>query len=124
TSITTTTTHTGTYAALLGSINATNGDSTVAQTFTAPAGSSQLSFWYNLNCPDSVTYDWATATLKDNTTSTTTTVLAHTCTVNQGWKQITAAITPNHSYTLTLTSHDDNFAGDGTATYYDDIATS
>ena len=36
----------------------------------------------------------------------------------------TATITAGHSYTLTLTSRDDNFSGDPTATKYDDVATS
>jgi hypothetical protein len=114
--------HSGTHAVLLGSTNPTNGDSKVSQTFTAPAGSTQLSFWYNMNCPDDVTYDWATATLKDNTTGTTATVLARTCTLGAGWKQVTAAVTAGHSYTLTLVSHDENNPGDATDTTYDDIA--
>jgi serine protease len=76
-------------------------------------------------CPDTVTYDWATATLKDNTSGTTTTVLAKTC-VNpsSGWKQVSSALTAGHSYTLTLTSHDDNYAGDPTYTLYDDVTVS
>ena len=75
-------------------------------------------------CPDTVTYDWATATLKDNTTGTTTTVLAKTCTQGAGWKQVTKAVTAGHSYTLTLTSKDDNYAGDPTYTLYDDVTVS
>ena len=94
----------------------------MSQTFTAPAGTSKVSFWYSLNCPDDVTYDWATATLKDNTTATTVTVLAKTCTVGAGWKQVTGTVTAGHSYTLTLVSHDENNPGDATDTTYDDIA--
>jgi hypothetical protein len=116
--------HSGTYAARVGSTAATNGDSNAAQTFTAPSGSSSLSFWYNLTCPDTVTYDWATATLKDNTAGTTATVLAKTCVASSGWKQVTAPVTAGHSYTLTLTSHDDNYAGDPTYTLYDDASVS
>src|SRR5207244_2804614 len=56
--------HSGTYAALVGSTSPTNGDSTVAQTFTAPTGATGLSLWYKVVCPDSITYDWATVTLK------------------------------------------------------------
>jgi hypothetical protein len=122
TSIVSSPVHSGTHAALLGSTSPTNGDSKVSQTFTAPAGSAQLSFWYNMNCPDDVTWDWATATLKDNTTGTTATVLARTCTLGAGWKQVTAAVTAGHSYTLTLVSHDENNPGDATDTTYDDIA--
>src|SRR5205823_13914069 len=66
--------------------------------------------------------DWATATLRDNTTATTTTVLARTCTINLGWKQVTTSVTAGHNYTLRLISHDDNFAGDPTFTKYDDVS--
>ncbi|WP_438295445.1 hypothetical protein [Streptomyces sp. HUAS TT7] len=116
--------HTGTYVARVGGTTPTNGNSSIAQTFTAPGGSPSLSFWYDVFCPDTVTYDWATATLKDNTTGTTTTPLAKTCTNNQGWKQKTAALTSGHSYTLTLLSKDDNYPGDPTYTLYDDVVVS
>ncbi|WP_425558640.1 hypothetical protein [Catenulispora subtropica] len=116
--------HSGAYAARLGGTTPTNGDSSAAQSFTAPSGSSKVSFWYNVTCPDTVTYDWATATLRDNTAGTTTTVLAKTCVSSSGWKQVTASITAGHSYTLTLTSHDDNYAGDPTYTLFDDVAAS
>jgi hypothetical protein len=115
--------HSGTYAARLGSTNPTNGDSSITQTFTAPAGSNQLTFWYKMTCPDTVTYDWATATLKDNTTGTTTTILPKVCATNSTWVQDSATITAGHSYTLTLISHDDNYAGDPTYTLFDDVAT-
>ncbi|QKV80677.1 hypothetical protein [Amycolatopsis sp. Hca4] len=112
--------HGGTYAARVGSTSP-SGDASIAQTFTVPSGVTQLSFWYSVTCPDTVTYDWATAALKDNTSGTTTTPLAKTCTNGAGWKQITAAVTAGHSYTLTLASHDDNYTGDPTYTLYDDI---
>jgi hypothetical protein len=116
--------HTGTYAALLGATNPTNGASNIAQTFTAPTGSTTLGFWYNVTCPDRVQHDWATATLKDNTANTTVTMLAKTCVANSGWIHVTRAITAGHSYILTLTSKDDNHAGDPTYTKYDDVGTS
>jgi subtilase family serine protease len=115
--------HSGSYGAMLGSTSPSN-TSTAAQTFTAPTGSSKLSFAYNVTCPDTVTYDWATATLKDNTTGTTSTVLAKTCVSSSGWITKSATITAGHSYTLTLTSKDDNYAGDATYTYYDDVTVS
>ena len=117
-----TTAHSGSYSGMAGSTSPTNGDSTIAQTVTAPTGSSTLSFWYRVVCPDTVTYDWATVTLKDNTSGTTTTVLAKTCTNTGTWSQVTASVTAGHSYTLTLTSHDDNYAGDPTYTLYDDVS--
>jgi hypothetical protein len=118
-----TTAHSGSGAAEVGGTSPTNGDSSIAQTFTAPAGSSSLSFWYLVNCPDTLTYDWATATLRDNTSGTTTTVLAKTCNTANVWAHVTSPITAGHSYTLTLISHDDDFASDPTYTLYDDVAT-
>ena len=111
--------HGGTYCARLGSTTPTNGDSSIAQTFTAPTGATSLSVWYKETCPDTVTYDWALATLKDNTTGTTATVIAKACVTN-AWTNATSAVTAGHSYTLTLTSHDDNYSSDPTYTLYDD----
>ncbi len=119
-----TTAHSGTYSAQAGSTSPTNGDSSISQTFTMPAGTSSVSFWYNITCPDTVTYDWATATLKDNTTNTTTTILANTCTSGAGWVQVSGAATAGHSVTLTLTSHDDNYSADPTYTLFDDVSVS
>ncbi len=123
TSVTTSGPHSGTYAAEVGSSSPST-TSSITQTFTAASGNTKLTFWYDVTCPDTVTYDWATATLKDNTTGTTTTVLAKTCVANSGWVQKTASIVAGHSYTLTLTSKDDNYPGDPTYTLYDDVATS
>jgi serine protease len=123
TSVTTSGPHSGTHAAQLGNSSPSN-TSSIVQTFTAGTGNTTLSFWYNVTCPDTVTYDWATATLKDNTTNTSKTVLAKTCVSSSGWKQVTSAITAGHSYTLTLTNKDDNYPGDPTFTKYDDVATS
>ncbi len=112
--------HGGTFCARLGSTIPTNGDSSVAQTFTAPAGTTQLALWYKETCPDTITYDWALATLKDNTSGTTASVVAKNCATTP-WTQATSAVTAGHSYTLTLLSHDDNYSGDPTYTLYDDV---
>ncbi len=124
TGVTTSDPHSGTYAALLGSSSPTNGNSSIAQTFTAPSGSSHLTFWYNVYCPDTLTYDWATATLRDNTSRTSRTVLPKTCNTNNTWVQVSVTITAGHSYTITLVSHDDDYFADPTSTKYDDVATS
>lgn len=123
TSATTSAAHSGSYGAMVGSTGPTN-TSSLAQSFTAPSGTSKVSFWYNVTCPDTVTYDWATATLQDTTAGTTTTLLAKTCTKGAGWKQVTGTVTAGHNYTLTLTNKDDNYAGDATYTYYDDVTVS
>lgn len=117
-----TTAHSGSFSAEAGSSSPTNGNSSIAQTFTAASGTTTLSFWYQVHCPDTVQFDWATATLRDNTAGTTRTILARTCTNNNTWVQVTASITAGHSYTLTLTNRDDNFAGDPTFTLFDDVA--
>jgi hypothetical protein len=116
--------HSGSFGAQLGATTATNGDSSIAQTFTMPSSSPSLSFWYNNHCPDTLTYDWATATLHDNVSGTTTTLLPKICSNPGGvWTQVTynAASNAGHSVTLTLTSHDDNFGADPTYTWYDDV---
>jgi len=113
--------HGGSFAAQVGGTAPTSGDSSIAQTFTAPTGATTLSFWYQVHCPDTVTYDWATATLKNNGTGTTTTLLANTCTNTGTWTQVSSAVTAGVSYTLTLISHDDNYASDPTYTLYDDV---
>ncbi|TMB11386.1 MAG: hypothetical protein E6J65_26965, partial [Deltaproteobacteria bacterium] len=116
--------HSGTYSARVGGTSPTNGDSSISQTFTVPTGQTLLSFWYQVHCPDTVTYDWATATLQDNTTNTTTTILARICTNSGSWVSTSAGVTAGHSYTLTFISHDDNYPGDPTYTLYDDVALS
>jgi hypothetical protein len=116
--------HSGTYCARLGTTTPTNGDSSINQSFTAPAATTTLSFYYKMTCPDTVTYDWATATLKDNTAGTSKTVLAKTCATNSAYVNVTTATTAGHSYTLTLTSHDDNYSADPSYTLYDDVTIS
>ncbi len=119
-----TTAHSGSFSAMLGSTSPTNGNSSIKQTFTAASGNTTLTFWYQVHCPDTVQFDWATATLRDNTAGTTTTILPRTCNNNGTWVKVTASITAGHSYTLTLTNRDDNFAGDPTFTLFDDVSTS
>src|SRR6266853_6051034 len=51
--------HSGNFAAMAGSTSPTAGDSNIIQTFTAAPGDTTLSFWYNVTCPDTVSFDWA-----------------------------------------------------------------
>jgi hypothetical protein len=113
--------HGGTYCARLGSSAATTGDSSIAQRFTVPSGASQLGIWYASSCPDTVTYDWVTITLQDTTAVTTTTVLPRTCASSFTWTNVTSAVVVGHSYTLTITSHDDGYPTDPTFTLADDV---
>jgi hypothetical protein len=105
--------HAGRLAARAGLPTPTRGSSSVGQTFNA--NGTALSFWYADSCPDQVQVSWATATLADNTTHKTVLVLAKTCARHSGWKRLSATLVAGQSYTLTLTSHDDNdkAAGDG-----------
>jgi phosphate-induced protein 1 len=118
-----TTAHGGRYAAQCGGASPTNGNSSITQTFKVPSTGGTLSFWYRVTCPDTVQYDWATATLKDNSTNKTVTLLPKTCTNNGTWVQLSKSVATNagHSVTLTLTSRDDNYPGDPTYTLFDDV---
>ena len=115
--------HSGAWAGRGGSTAATVGDSSLSQTFAVPAGGGTLSFWYQVACHDTVSYDWATATLRDNATATTAALLPRTCTNSGAWVQVSASLAAQagHSVTLTLTSHDDGFAADPTYTGWDDV---
>lgn len=113
----------GTYAAQLGSLSPSNGDSTISQTFTVPAGATTVSFWYKIVCPDSLTFDWFVATITDTTTSSSVTMVPKTCSNNGSWQQATAPVTAGHTVQLTLTSHGD-LAGDPTYTLIDDVSAS
>ena len=119
-----TTAHSGHYSAQVGGILPTNGDSRVSQTFKAPSGTRTLSFWYQVNCQDTLPYDWATATLKDNGSKKVTTILVETCNLDAQWVKVSATITAGHSYTLSLISYDDNHPNDPTYTLYDDVLVS
>ena len=74
-----------------------------------------------MTCPDSAAYDWATATLYDNTKSSLTWAMPNICEVSAAWKKVTIGITSGHSYTLTLISHDDNTYKDPSYTLFDQI---
>ncbi|HEY2030813.1 MAG TPA: hypothetical protein VGH20_16565 [Myxococcales bacterium] len=114
--------HTGTFSGSLGSSSPST-DSTLIQTVTMPAGATTLSFWYRVFCNDTITFDWVTATLRDNTTGTTVTALPKTCTNNNTYVQVSVNVTAmrGHSVTLTLVNHDDNHVGDATFTDFDDV---
>jgi serine protease len=122
TSIVTSPVHSGARAAVAGSVtNRTNGDSSVSQAFVASG--STLSFSYRVRCAETVSVDWATATLVDNTTGVSTTVLPRTCTNTGTWVTVTATIVAGDRYTLKLVNHDNNSRTSGRNTYtvFDDV---
>ncbi|MDQ1663277.1 MAG: hypothetical protein QOJ68_3257 [Blastococcus sp.] len=115
--------HSGSWADRGGSTSASNGDSVVAQTIQVPAAGGTLSFWYAVSCPDSVTYDWATAQITNPAGTVLATPLAKTCTNTSTWKQVTYNLSSlvGQTVVLKLISHDDNYASDPTYTRYDDV---
>ncbi len=98
-------------------------DSAITQQITLPTGSPQLSFWYKVVCPDTITYDWASATVKNASGSVLSTPLANTCTNGGAWVQRGADLTAwaGQTVVLSFNNHDDNYSGDPTYTLYDDI---
>ena len=101
-------------------------NSNVTQTVTLPAGSHTLSFWYRLTCPDIVTNDWATVTVRDLTVANIYRPLPKTCTNDGLWHQITYDLTPlaGHTVVLKLSTHDNQNASDVTFAKWDDISIS
>ena len=79
-----TTPHHGSYSAEIGASGPTNGTSTLVQSFTLPAATTTLSFWYDITCPGSVSLDWAHARLQDEVTGAIVVLLPKTCTLGQG----------------------------------------
>jgi hypothetical protein len=88
--------HSGGYSALV------RGAGSIAQTFAAPQRTAQLSLWYRVSCPDPMHRQWATATVRDDTTRTDAMVLPPTCTSDQGWRHTATPLIAGHAYTVTL----------------------
>src|SRR5262249_18374259 len=115
--------HSGSYAAGRGSSSPFSGDASIRQTFHAPPAGGALGVFYKGVCTAvAITDDWRTATLTANTAGSTSTMLAKVCSNTGAWQSASATLTGGHSYTLTLSDHDDNYAGDPTYTLYDDVA--
>jgi hypothetical protein len=116
---------TGRHSAMTGSTTATSGDSSVFQTVTVPAGASTLSLWYLPFCQDPAN-DWVTVTLQDQTTGVSTTLLPNTCDSNVNvdhplWTSVGGPVVAGHTYTITLTSHDDGAPATPTYAFWDDV---
>ncbi|GAB2803017.1 hypothetical protein GCM10027176_04660 [Actinoallomurus bryophytorum] len=115
--------HSGKYSALVGDPDDPHkGDSSIRQRFVAARNHRRLSLWYNANCLDREKYDWTTASLKDDTTGSSRTVLPKTCTLDNTWQHVSAPVVGGHAYTLTLLSHDDGYFGDPMSAKYDDVS--
>jgi Calcineurin-like phosphoesterase len=113
--------HTGGGAAQVGAASG-GATSTLAQSFTVPAGGGTLSFWYQGFCNDTVKYAHASATLKDTTAGTTAALLANTCTKTGAWAQVTsAALTAGHVLTFTVSNLSESYQTDYNYTLVDDV---
>jgi hypothetical protein len=115
--------HTGSYSAQIGSTGAVDGDSTLTQTVTVPTGSPHLTFWYQPNCPDTITYDQMQMQIRSTGGSTLATVL-NACTNTHAWTQVTVDLTPYAGQTIVLwfNDHDDGYPTDPTYFLVDDVS--
>ena len=120
-----TTPHSGTYSAKLGSTSAYNGQSTLAQTVTVPAGSSTLNLWYQPHCTDSLLYDQIQMQVRSTSGSTLATPL-NVCSNSGTWTQVAFDTTPYAGQTLVLwfNVHDDGYPTDPTYALFDDVSLS
>jgi serine protease len=121
TAVTSTTPHGGSSSATVGATSATNGVSSISQTFTA--GAVRLSFAYQLHCSGVVANDWFTVTLVNNTGGGSKTLVAPTCSHAVRWLIVNTTLSAGDSYTLTFTNHDDNNVSTPTWTQIDDVTT-
>jgi hypothetical protein len=119
----TTTPHTGTYSARLGSTSPFNGDSALSQAVTVPSGTSQLSFWYQPHCPDTITYDQIQMQIRSTGGATLANVL-NVCTNTGVWTNVSYNTSAFAGQTVVLwfNGHDDNYPTDPTYFLLDDVA--
>jgi hypothetical protein len=122
-SIVTSPVHSGTHAARVGTSSPANADSTISQAITVPAGGATLSFWYQPNCPDTLTYDQEQMQIRSTAGATLATVL-NVCSNSGAWTQVTydLAAYANQTVVLWFNNHDDGYPGDPTYTYFDDVS--
>jgi hypothetical protein len=117
--------HAGSWSAQLGSASAVNGNSTLTQTVTVPAGSPTLTFWYQPHCTDTISYDQIQAQIRSTSGSTLATVL-NVCSNSGAWTQASfnLAAYAGQSVVLWFNDHDDGYAGDPTYFLLDDVSLS
>jgi hypothetical protein len=117
--------HSGSYSARVGSTNPVNGNSTLTQTVTVPAGTSTLTFWYQPHCTDTITYDQIQMQVRNASGSTLATVL-NACSNSGAWTQASLNMSPYAGQTVVLwfNDHDDGYAGDPTYFLLDDVSLS
>ncbi|MGI8589315.1 MAG: S-layer homology domain-containing protein [Chloroflexia bacterium] len=116
--------HSGTYAALLGTLSGTEptGNSSISQTLTVPAGGGTLSYWWNGSTSDSITFDWQDAYILNAAGTVNLAQIMHVCTTTGTYQNVTFNMTPFAGQTVRLVFevHQDGF-GDVTSMYVDDV---
>ena len=120
-----TTPHSGSYSARVGSTSAVNGNSTLTQTVAVPAGTSALTFWYQPHCPDTLTYDQIQMQIRNTAGATLATVL-NVCSNSGAWTQVSSNTSAYAGQTVVLwfNDHDDGYPSDPTYFLLDDVAVS
>jgi len=119
--------HSGSFSAQVGSTNRVrgNGNSTLTQTITVPAGSPTLTFWYNPHTSDTIQFDQQQMQIRSTSGSTLATVL-NVCSNSQTWTQVTFNMSQFAGQTVVLwfNAHDDGFNNppDPTWFYLDDVS--
>ncbi len=131
-SVSTSTVHAGTYAAMLGSTSPTNGESTITQSVTIPTYSTTgpagaaLGMYYWETCPDScgINCDFFRVEIRDTSNNVLTTPLPKECTSTGGWAHLSADLSAYAGQTVVvaITSKDDNWPGDATYAFVDDVS--
>ena len=128
----TTTAHSGSGSALLGTLSGTepNGDSTLSQTITVPSGgTTSLSFWYRPTTADAIcsgsgcVYDYQEAQIR-NTSGQTLASVFKSNSNSQTWTQVNFNLTPyaGQNVVLYFNVHDDgSVPPDDTSMYLDDV---
>jgi hypothetical protein len=117
-----TTAHSGSYSARLGSTSAVNGNSTLTQSVVVPSGSATLTFWYQPHCPDTLTYDQIQMQVRSTSGATLATVL-NVCSNSGAWTQKTFDLSAYAGQTVVLwfNDHDDGYPTDPTYFLLDDV---
>jgi hypothetical protein len=106
----------------LGSEDPTH-DSEAVQTFTVPDGHPSLSFQVQVHCPDTLLYDWVDVMFTDLTAGHTSIVFGPACSSDGAWRPVSFDLSEHagHRITLSLHTHDDGWAGDGTYALFDEV---
>ena len=125
--ISTATSNSGKYSALLGATSKpeVNGDSYIYQTITIPTSITKatLNFYYWPSTNDSISYVWQECLIQ-NTSGTTLATALKVASNARGWKEVTYDLTSFAGQTIRvyLAAHGNGYASDDVYMYVDDIS--